>query len=94
MQEILSLGATMLEHVVNDTTHQMKNPIPSTVISDAIKATGAANNIMSTDSGQVINPVPVKSLENFICMMLEDGISEVDIRMMTRDNPAKMPGIE
>lgn len=94
MKEILSLGATMLEHVVNDTTHQMKNPIPSTVISDAIKATGAANNIMSTDSGQVINPVPVKSLENFICMMLEDGISEADIRMMTRDNPAKMLGIE
>jgi len=94
MKEILSLGATMLEHVVNDTTHQMKNPIPSTVISDAIKATGAAHTIMSTDSGQVINPVPVQSMENFIFLMLQDGISEADIRMMTRDNPARMLGIQ
>lgn len=93
MKEIISLGATMLEHVVNDTTHQMKNPIPSTVISDAIKATGAAHTIMSTDSGQVINPVPVESMENFIAMMLDDGISEADIKVMTRDNPAKMLGI-
>jgi hypothetical protein len=93
MKDILSNGATMLEHVVNDTTHQMKNPINSSVISDAIKATGAANNIMSTDSGQVINPPPVTSMENFIRMMLEDGISEEDIRIMTYDNPAKMLGI-
>ena len=94
MKEALSRGASMLEHVVNDTTHQMKNPIPSTVISDAIKATGAAHTIMSTDSGQVINPAPVISLENFICMMLEDGISEQEIRVMTRDNPAEMLGID
>lgn len=93
MKEILSNGATMLEHVVNDTTHQMKNPISSSVISDAIKATGAANNIMSTDSGQIINPPLVTSMENYISMMLEDGISEEDIRIMTYDNPARMIGI-
>jgi predicted TIM-barrel fold metal-dependent hydrolase len=94
MREAISRGASMLEHVVNDTTHQMKNPIPSTVISDAIKAAGAAHTIMSTDSGQVINPAPVTSLENFICMMLQDGIPEQDIRVMTTDNPAKMLGID
>jgi hypothetical protein len=94
MKDALSRGASMLEHVVNDTTHQMKNPIPSAVISDAIKATGAENTIMSTDCGQVINPEPVVSMENFICLMLEDGIPESDIHTMTRDNPAKMLGIE
>jgi hypothetical protein len=94
MKRAIELGATMLEHVVNDTTHQMKSPIPSSVISDAIKATGAKNTIMSTDSGQVINPPPVISMENFICMMLEDGISQEDIRIMTRDNPARMIGME
>jgi len=93
MKKIVELGATMLEHVVNDTTHQMKNPIPASVIADAIKATGVQNTIMSTDSGQVINPVPVESMENFITLMLEEGISEEDIRMMTVDNPAKMLGI-
>jgi hypothetical protein len=94
MKRALSLGATMLEHVVNDTTRQMKFPIPSSVISDAIKATGAEHTIMSTDSGQVVNPAPVVSMENFICMMLDDGISEADIKIMTRDNPSKMLGID
>ena len=93
MKEILSKGATMLEQVVNDTTHQMKNPISPSVIADAIRACGAANTIMSTDSGQVINPAPVISLENFICLMLEAGIPEEDVKCMTRDNPAKMLGI-
>ena len=93
MKEILAKGATMLEQVVNDTTHQMKNPIDPSVIADAIRACGAANTIMSTDSGQVINPAPVISLENFMCLMLEAGIPEEDVKLMTRDNPAKMLGI-
>lgn len=93
MQQILTKGATMLEHVVNDTTHQMKHPIAPSVIADAIKATGAEHTIMSTDSGQVINPAPVVSLENFIRLMLEEGIPEEDIKQMTQDNPARMLGI-
>ena len=93
MKDILAKGATMLEQVVNDTTHQMKNPIDPSVIADAIRACGAANTIMSTDSGQVINPAPVISLENFMCLMLEAGIPEEDVRLMTCDNPAKMLGI-
>lgn len=94
MKEIVARGATMLEHVVNDITHQMKNPISSSRISDAIKAVGAEFTIMSTDSGQVINPVPVSSMENFICEMLDYGVTEKDILVMTRDNPAMMLGIQ
>lgn len=95
MKEIVSrgAGATMLEHVVNDTTHQMKNPISPTVIADAIRAVGAEHTIMSTDSGQIINPAPVVSMENYIYLMLQEGISEKDIIMMTRDNPAKVLGL-
>ncbi|MGI6097313.1 MAG: DUF6282 family protein [Dethiobacteria bacterium] len=93
MKDIVARGA-MVEHVVNDTTHQMKNPIPPSVIADAIRAVGPEHTIMSTDSGQVINPEPVISMENFIYEMLKLGIDEADIKMMTRDNPAKMIGIE
>lgn len=93
MKEILALGATMLEHVVNDITHQMKSPIPASKIADAIKALGPETAIMSTDSGQVINPAPVCSMENFIREMLDHGIPEKDIILMTRDNPARMLGI-
>lgn len=94
MKEIVSRGASMLEHVVNDTTHQMKNPIPPSVIADAIRAVGPEHTMMSTDSGQVINPCPVTSMENYICLMLEEGIPEADIRRMTRENPAAMLGME
>jgi hypothetical protein len=93
MKEIVSKGATMLEHVVNDITHQMRNPIAPSVIADAIKAVGAESTIMSTDSGQAINPPPTISMENFIREMLDLGISEKEIIIMTRDNPAKMLGI-
>jgi len=94
MKEILARGATMLEHVVNDITHQMKSPIPASKIAEAIKALGAETAIMSTDSGQVINPAPVCSMENFIREMLDHGIPEKDIMLMTRDNPAGMLGIQ
>jgi hypothetical protein len=94
MKQILALGATMLEHVVNDITHQMKNPIPASKTADAIKALGPETAIMSTDSGQVINPAPVCSMENFIREMLDHGIPEKDILLMTRDNPAGMLGIQ
>ncbi|MCL2856432.1 MAG: DUF6282 family protein [Oscillospiraceae bacterium] len=94
MKETVRLGVSMLEHVVCDTTHHWKDPISSTVISDAIRAIGPANTIMSTDSGQIINPDPVPSMENFICMMLDDGIPQEDIRRMTVDNPAMILGID
>jgi hypothetical protein len=93
MKEIVARGATMLEHVVNDMTHQMKNPIPAAKFAEAIKAVGAETAIMSTDSGQVINPAPVISMENFIYEMLEQGIPEKDIITMTRDNPSRILGI-
>lgn len=93
MKEILKKGATMLEHVVNDMTHQLKNPIPASRFADAIKSVGADTAIMATDSGQVINPAPVRSMENFIREMLDLGIPEKDIITMTRNNPASMLGI-
>lgn len=90
LREILEKGATMIEHNINDTTHQMKNPISPTVIAEAILAVGADTVIMSTDGGQVINPAPVKMMELFISQMLDLGVSEKDIALMVRDNPARM----
>jgi hypothetical protein len=94
MKEALSLGASMMEHVVCDVTHHWKNPITPKVVADAVRAVGATNTILSTDAGQIINPLPVFQMENFICMMLDEGISEADIRLMVADNPAMILGIE
>ena len=58
MREALKAGATYLEHVFNDCTPQVADPLPPSVLGDAIKAIGPEHCIMSTDSGQVVNPPP------------------------------------
>jgi predicted metal-dependent phosphotriesterase family hydrolase len=62
-------------------------------LGEAIKAIGPEYCIMSTDSGQVVNPPPVKVMTRYIQEMLEYGFSEKSIRMMTAKNPARILGL-
>jgi predicted metal-dependent phosphotriesterase family hydrolase len=48
---------------------------------------------MSTDSGQVVNPPPVKVMTRYIQEMLEYGFSEKAIKVMTAKNPARILGL-
>jgi hypothetical protein len=93
MRGALNAGATCLEHVFNDCTPQVADPLPPSVLGDAIKAIGPEHCIMSTDSGQVVNPPPVKVMTRYIQEMLEYGFSEKSIRMMTAKNPARILGL-
>ena len=90
MREALSRGATYLEHVFNDCTPQVANPLPPSALGDAIRATGPEYCIMSTDSGQVVNPPPVKVMAWYIKEMLQYGLSPKDIRTMTITNPGRI----
>lgn len=92
MKEIIRRGATYLEHVFNDCTHQVAHPIEPSVIADAIKAVGPEHCIMSTDGGQIINPPPADMMTQFIMDMSNCGISDSDIAMMTKDNPKRILG--
>jgi hypothetical protein len=94
MREALSLGATYLEHVFNDCTPQVANPIPPSALGDAIKAVGPEYCIMSTDSGQVVNPPPVKVMAWYIKEMLQYGFSQKAIRTMTITNPGRILGLK
>ena len=93
MKEILSLGASWLEMVYNDTTRQVGHPITREALFGGIKAMGAKNCIMSTDSGQWLNPVPAQQMGIYIQDMLNFGFSEKDVRTMVSENPAKMLGL-
>jgi len=93
MKEILDLGATYLEHVYNDTTRQVSHPITREELFTGIKAIGADRCIMSTDSGQWLNPVPVQQMGIYIQDMLNFGFSPRQIRTMVADNPAKLLGL-
>lgn len=93
MREILDLGATYLEHVYNDTTRQVAHPIEVRDLYEGIRAIGAKHCVMSTDSGQWLNPVPVQQMGIYIKDMLNLGLSEEEIRIMVADNPARILGI-
>ena len=94
MREAMSRGATYLEHVFNDCTPQVANPLPPSALGDAIRAIGPEYCIMSTDSGQVVNPAPVKVMAWYIKEMLQYGISQKDIRTMTITNPGRILGLK
>ena len=90
MRQALSLGATFLEHVFNDCTPQVAHPLPPSALGDAIKAVGPEHCIMSTDSGQVVNPPPVLVMKRYIHEMLQYGFSSRAIRKMTATNPGRL----
>ena len=93
MKEMLDLGATFLEHVYNDTTRQVSHSIKITDLYEGIRAIGARHCIMSTDSGQWLNPVPAQQMGIYIKDMRNLGIPEEDIRTMVAENPATILGL-
>jgi hypothetical protein len=60
---------------------------------DVIKAVGAEKCIMSTDLGQIWNPLPVEGMRMFIVTLIKYGISEEEIILMAKKNPARLLGL-
>ena len=60
---------------------------------EAIRATGADSNVLSTDLGQVANPPVEDGLALMADRLLEAGFSEDDIRTMAVVNTRKLAGV-
>lgn len=58
-----------------------------------IDAAGVAHTSIGSDLGQVDNPSPVEGMRQAIKLCLALGFSEDDVRLMVRDNPAKLVGL-
>ncbi len=93
MKELLDLGATWLEHVFNDTTRHVSHPLSLETLFAGIKAIGADRCIMSTDSGQWQNPIPVQQMGIYLTEALNFGLAPAEIKKMVQDNPAVMLGL-
>jgi len=93
MKEMLDLGATYLEHTYNDVTRQVSHPIKLEDLYNGIRAIGPKHCIMSTDSGQWLNPLPAQQMGIYVKDMLNFGLDERDVRTMVSDNPAHILGI-
>lgn len=61
---------------------------------DAMKAIGPAHVIMSSDLGNAVNPVHPAGMRSYIEAVLKEGISQADVDLMVRKNPAFLLGLQ
>jgi hypothetical protein len=59
-----------------------------------MKALGAEHCIMSSDLGNAVNPVHPAGIKTYIAGLLQAGISESEIDIMLRRNPARLLDLE
>ena len=60
----------------------------------AIREVGARNFLMSSDLGQEMNPLHTDGLVAFMNGLRAEGISDADIDLMIRQNPARLLGLD
>ena len=69
------------------------NQVSANMVADAVKAVGAKSLVVSSDLGQQGNMTHPDGLENAIAAMRAAGISDGDIDLMMRKNPAQLLGL-
>ena len=63
-------------------------------VAQAVKELGAKGVVVSSDLGQAANMTHPDGIETAIAAMKKEGISDADIDMMMRKNPARLLGLE
>jgi imidazolonepropionase-like amidohydrolase len=61
---------------------------------EEIRAVGAQHCIISTDLGQCDNPPAAEGMRMFIALLLKNGITQDEIELMAKINPAKLLGLD
>ena len=59
-----------------------------------IQAIGAGHCILSSDLGQADSPVPTAGWKTYLDVLKKAGVTDVEIEMMARRNPARLLGLE
>lgn len=90
-RELIALGA-LLEYPFG-----MIAPIGATSVDELvarIRAVGAEHVVLSTDLGQPGNPVPAVGFANGVQRLLDAGVTEREIDLMIRRNPARLLNLD
>jgi Family of unknown function (DUF6282) len=91
MREAAGMGA-FIEFVYNGVFGKGKE-FEMRDYAEAIRAVGAKWCILSSDMGQVGNPLHPDGLAAFFAGLRQEGISQADIELMSRENPARALGL-
>ena len=92
MQEAAKLGA-YVEFVYNGLTGPYKE-FDFADYAKAIRQIGVEHCILSSDMGQVGNPLHPDGLQLFFSGLKKQGFSQNEIDQMSKDNPARLLGLE
>jgi hypothetical protein len=90
-REVIALGA-LLEFPFG-----MVEPIGSISLAELvmrIRSAGAEHVVLSTDLGQPGNPVPAVGFANGVQRLLDAGVTQREIDLMIRRNPARLLGLD
>lgn len=91
-QELARMGCYMEHCFVS--TMPLHDRLDPEVLYKSIKIVGPERCIMASDFGQAHNPPPPEGLRMFVMAMLKLGLTEKEIDLMLRKNPANLLGIE
>lgn len=58
-----------------------------------IEAIGPERSTLGSDLGQMSNPLPTDSFRKIVAKLLDKGLSDDDVKLMVRDNPARLLGV-
>lgn len=64
------------------------------MIVENIKAIGVKHCILTTDLGQDLNPTPPEGFRMMIATMLKFGLSEAELEILVKTNPARLLGLD
>ena len=92
MQEAVNTGA-FIEFVYNALIGPNKE-FTFAEYATAIRALGPAHCILSSDLGQAANPLHPDGLVSFFAGLRKEGISQADIDLMSKGNPARVLGLD
>lgn len=92
MREAAKLGA-YIEFVYNGLIGRGKK-FEMRDYAKAIREVGPESCILASDLGQAENPLPPDGLSAFFTGLMKEGVSEADIYLMSRTNPARALGLQ
>ena len=91
MQEAAKLGAFI--EFVGGNPEEQGTASRLDAIADAIRQVGPASSILSSDLGQQGNPLPPDGFGAFILALRARGLSDRDLDLMSKENPARLLGL-
>lgn len=91
-QEAAKLGA-YIEYTISGLVRDGAGSAGAKEAAANIKAVGAEHYIVSSDCGQMFNPYPSDCLAMAAQILRANGITERELNLMYKENPAKLLGL-